>query len=126
MTSIKLTDACLRAGIWQAVLRSEASVDVPPTLQVSHMGQPVQGLTVDEDPNQPSTYLLRLPVPAQLLNDGVQSFVVSDSATGDVLETFSIVSGHPLDQDLRAEMDLLRAELDILKQAFRRHCSEGG
>lgn len=126
MTSIKLTDVCLRSGVWQAVLRAEGRADVPPALQVSHMGQPVQGLTVDEIPDQPATYILRLPVPAQLLNDGVQSFVVSDSATGDVLETFSIVSGHPLDQDLRAEMDLLRAELDMLKQAFRRHCSEGG
>ena len=26
--------------------------------------------------------------------------------------------------DLRAEMDLMRAELDMLKRAFRRHCVE--
>jgi hypothetical protein len=29
-----------------------------------------------------------------------------------------------LDEDIRAEVDLLRAELDLLKRAFRRHCSE--
>jgi hypothetical protein len=29
-----------------------------------------------------------------------------------------------LAEDIRAEMDLLRAELDLLKQAFRRHCVE--
>jgi hypothetical protein len=29
-----------------------------------------------------------------------------------------------MEDDLRAEVDLLRAELDMLKRAFRRHCLE--
>jgi hypothetical protein len=30
----------------------------------------------------------------------------------------------PLEEDIRAEVSLLRAELDLLKRAFRRHCAE--
>jgi hypothetical protein len=37
---------------------------------------------------------------------------------------FAIVTGEPLDDDIRAELDLLRAELEMLKRAFRRHCLE--
>jgi hypothetical protein len=29
-----------------------------------------------------------------------------------------------MEEDIRAELDLLRAELDLLKRAFRRHCVE--
>lgn len=125
MTSIKLTDASLRSGVWEGVLTVGAPPVAPPVLEVSHLGQPVPGVRVTPVPDQPDRFIVQLPIPTELLHDGVQSFVVSDSATGDVLETFSIIAGHPLDRDLRAEIDLLRAELDMLKQAFRRHCSEG-
>jgi hypothetical protein len=57
-----------------------------------------------------------------ILNDGVQTFVIQNA--GQTLGSFSIVSGRPLDHDLRSEIDLLRAELDLLKRAFRRHCVE--
>ena len=40
------------------------------------------------------------------------------------LASFTVVMGQPLDEDIRAEMALLRAELDMLKRAFRRHCVE--
>ena len=50
----------------------------------------------------------------------------------DVLECFNftlslpgtIVTGVAMEDDVRAEIDLLRAELDMLKRAFRRHCLE--
>lgn len=32
----------------------------------------------------------------------------------------SLVAGAPLDIDLRVEIDLIRAELDLLKREFRR------
>ena len=34
------------------------------------------------------------------------------------------LAGEALAHDIRAEIDLLRAELDMLKRAFRRHCLE--
>ena len=44
--------------------------------------------------------------------------------TGDTLDSISIITGEVLSDDIRAEMNLLRAELDMLKKAFRRHCIE--
>jgi hypothetical protein len=44
--------------------------------------------------------------------------------TGETLAHFTIITGVPMEDDLRAEVDLLRAELDMLKRAFRRHCVE--
>jgi hypothetical protein len=68
---------------------------------------------------------LRLVLPADLLTDGVQTVVIRDRASGARLDSFAIVCGSPLDDDLRAEIDLLRAELELLKRAFRRHVAEG-
>ena len=72
------------------------------------------------------TWPVSVPIPADLLGDGVQTFLVRDAATGDRIGAFTIVTGAPLEDDIRAEIDLLRAELDMLKKAFRRHCIETG
>jgi hypothetical protein len=56
----------------------------------------------------------------------VQTFLVREAGSGATLGHFTIVAGVPLEADLRAEVDLLRAELDMLKKAFRRHCVESG
>jgi hypothetical protein len=45
-------------------------------------------------------------------------------ATDAVLASFAFLAGDALSEDIRAEMDLLRDELDMLKRAFRRHCVE--
>jgi hypothetical protein len=70
---------------------------------------------------RPGDWFLRLPVPADRLDDGVQTFLLRDRDGGQTLGHFSIVAGLPLEADLRAEIDLLRAELDLLKRVFRRH-----
>ena len=41
-----------------------------------------------------------------------------------MLDSFALMSGDALSYDIRAEMTLLREELDMLKRAFRRHCLE--
>jgi len=65
-----------------------------------------------------------VPVPVSALSDGVHSFLISDKRTGEKLNSFSILAGDPVRDDIRSELDLLRAELDMLKKAFRRHCVE--
>jgi hypothetical protein len=72
----------------------------------------------------PGVWFLRFPIPPEVISDGVQTFVISDAATNAVVATFSLLAGDVLDHDLRAEISLLRAELDMLKRAFRRHCAE--
>ena len=55
----------------------------------------------------------------------MQTYLVADAATGEP-RLLRLVAGEALAHDLRAEIDLLRAELDMLKRAFRRHCLETG
>lgn len=45
-------------------------------------------------------------------------------AGGVTLARFTLVAGQALEEDIRAELNLLRAELDLLKRAFQRHCRE--
>ena len=40
------------------------------------------------------------------------------------MASITLIGDEVTGPDLRAEVDLLRAELDMLKRAFRRHCVE--
>jgi len=53
-----------------------------------------------------------------------ENFIISDGKTGMTLNSFALLFGEVLAEDIRAEMGLLREELDLLKSAFRRHCVE--
>lgn len=65
-----------------------------------------------------------MPIPAEAVADGVQTFVIFDAAGSTRLGDFTLIAGEAVSDDLRAEVELLRAELDMLKRAFRRHCLE--
>lgn len=108
----------ISAGVWEAVWTGAEA----PQMQVVHLERDLAGLGIE--PLEPGKWKLRLPIPAELLSDGVQTFLVQQA--GETVERFTIVTGSPLEEDLRAEIDLLRAELDLLKRAFRRHCVETG
>jgi hypothetical protein len=75
-------------------------------------------------PERSGEWLVQVPVPAELLSEGVQTFLIRNMATGEKLQHFTIITGVAMEDDLRAEVELLRAELDLLKRAFRRHCLE--
>lgn len=120
MSEARLTGARIRAGRWEAELAAPGKA--APAVEVWHLDQPLDGVTVTAAGD--SRWFVSVPVPAELLSDGVQTFLVRDGATGDRLGQFTIVTGVPLEDDIRAELDLLRAELDMLKKAFRCHCVE--
>ena len=63
-------------------------------------------------------------VPAAAIADGLQTLLVVDRASGATLASITLIGDEVTGPDLRAEVDLLRAELDMLKRAFRRHCVE--
>jgi hypothetical protein len=65
-----------------------------------------------------------VPLPASVIADGVQTVLITDAESGARLASIPILSGSALEEDLRAEVGLLRSELDMLKRAFRRHCTE--
>ncbi|MGC9369460.1 MAG: hypothetical protein ACP5DX_08000 [Paracoccaceae bacterium] len=123
MGEMVLTKARIRAGVWEGVL-SGVPEGPAPRLEVLHLETPVEGVTLTADPAVPGQFRVAVPIPAELLSDGVQTFVIRDAAGGARLGSFAIVTGEPLEEDIRAEVDLLRAELDMLKKAFRRHCLE--
>ncbi len=118
MPEATLTRTAIATGRWHGVLTGP---DAPPDLQVTHQGTVVAGLTVS-DRADGDGWDVMVPIPTELIGDGVQTFVIADRTSGETLATFALMAGEALAGDIRAEIDLLRAELDMLKRAFRRHC----
>ncbi|MCK0095897.1 hypothetical protein MWU60_09995 [Yoonia sp. F2084L] len=115
-----LMNAQIKAGVWQGDLVGAG--ENTPQVQVTHLGVALEGVTCTHDGTH-DVWRLTVPIPPTLINDGVQTFLVRD-ADGTTLAQFSIVAGEPLADDLRAEIALLRGELELLKKAFRQHCNE--
>ena len=121
MSETVLTKTRIRAGVWEGVLSGAAE---PPVLDVLLLGQILPGVSVTAVPDRPGDWAVRVPVPSEALNEGVQTFVIRDKATQETLAHFTVITGVAMEDDMRAEVDLLRAELDMMKRAFRRHCLE--
>ncbi len=119
--TVTLTKTRLVAGVWEGVFSDVKGT--PPDIVVTHLGDAIDGVVVKKAA-QSDDWVVHVPVPAELLSDGLQTFVISDVETETVLNSFTILSGEGLSEDIRAEMTLLREELDMLKSAFRRHCVE--
>lgn len=123
LSPYRLTPLTFRAGVWEGLL----------TLLDADAPTPVIDLCLGRDrlseaslsANADGTWGVKVPLPACALSEGIQTFSLVDRDTGMMLDSFTMALGEPLDTDLRAEIDLLRAELDLLKRAFRRHCAEG-
>lgn len=125
MSDLKLTRIRFFEGVWEGLLEDPAPGAGDPAIRVLLADRPIEGVTLEEKA-EPGRWQLRFPVPARLLGDGCHTFVFVDASTGEVLERFSIIAGEALGEDIRAEVDMLRAELDMLKRAFRRHCRDSG
>lgn len=119
-----LTHIRTRAGIWEGVLRPEG--DGAPEVGVSFEDTPVEGVELSPMDGGQGDWTLRFPIPSEAVSDGVRTILIVDKASGERLGSYTIVAGRALDDDFRAELELLRAELDMLKRAFRRHCVETG
>lgn len=121
MDEFTLTKTRIRAGIWEGVVSGAIEA---PSLAVLHLEKPVQGVTVTAVADRAGDWLVQVPIPADLLSEGVQTFLIVNAVTAEKLQHFTVITGVAMEDDLRAEVDLLRAELDMLKRAFRRHCLE--
>ncbi|MEO0390730.1 MAG: hypothetical protein AAF218_07285 [Pseudomonadota bacterium] len=119
MSAMTLTPIGLKGGVWSAML-SGGEADAP-VIRVMHEDRSLEDVTVSDRGSD--GWLVQVPVPSDLLSDGVQTFLVLDS-TDAQLGHFSVLAGAGIGHDIRAEVALLRGELDLLKRAFRRHCSE--
>lgn len=121
MTDLTLTRTRVRAGVWEGLL---TTTNPQPVIEAVHLQKPLPGLVVAPVPDTAGAWAVSLPLPPALLTEGVQTILFRDAATGETLQHFTIITGAEGEDDLRAEVDLLRAELDTLKRAFRRHCLE--
>lgn len=119
MADMTLTRMRLAEGVWEGLLSAQDKV--APRLRLRHRDELVgEPETVEAEAGR---WLVRFRLPVERLSDGVQTFVIEDAETGNALSYETIFAGE-VDDDIRAEVSLLRAELDLLKRAFRRHCSE--
>jgi len=121
MADLTLTKTRIYEGHWEGILTIAADSAYSPEIEVTYLEKAVPGVMLRPDDEG---YAIRVPIPMAALADGVQTFLIRDLKTGNTLDSFTVITGEPLEHDIRAEIDLLRAELDMLKRAFRRHCVE--
>ncbi len=123
MSDLTITKTRLFEGVWEGVITREDGGDSPPEIEATHLQKPLDGVEVIARPEE-KLWVLRVPIPPHVIADGVQTFLINDRATGETIGNFALMSGDALSYDIRAEVTLLREELDLLKRAFRRHCLE--
>jgi hypothetical protein len=124
MPDFKLTRRQIRAGVYQGSLAATGRTKRKPALEMRLLGVLLGSVTLTPDSKLNRCWDVRVNIPANILADGVQTFVISDKKTGETLDSFAIITGEVLQDDLRAEIALLQSELDMLKKAFRAHCRE--
>ncbi|MDO5529777.1 MAG: hypothetical protein Q4F71_10280 [Paracoccus sp. (in: a-proteobacteria)] len=114
----------LQGGIWSGLLSRE----VPPA--AIHLVHAAEIVGTAQITAEGGAYRIDAAIPAARLSDGMQTFLLveqqgeASDARADsgapVMARLHILAGRPLDQDMKAEIELLRAELDLLKREFRR------
>lgn len=118
-TAPTLTATRIAEGWWEGEL---SGADSAPPVEAWHLDRRIDGIEVATLAGRSGLHSVRVPIAASVLSEGVQTVLIK--LGDDILASFTIVAGAPLEEDLRAEISLLRAELDLLKRAFRRHCAE--
>lgn len=122
MSQLDVTKIRLFNGAWEGIITGAGDQGAQPDIQVLYLDKPVAGVKLAEDREQ-GHWTIRIPIPPEAVSDGVQTFLICTS-DNQKLADFTLIAGEAMADDVRAEVDLLRAELDMLKRAFRRHCLE--
>lgn len=123
MSELTLAKIRLRNGVWEGRVTGAPTTGRRPDIRVTHLDQQIENVELTEGSDS-SFWDIKIPIPASAIVDGVQTFLIYDHETDTKLGDFSLIAGEAVSDDLRAEVELLRAELDMLKRAFRRHCLE--
>lgn len=119
----------LKGGIWQGVLNRDTR---PGRVILSHLGDTVTEARVTED--GPGRWRIAASIPSDRISDGVQTFIlIEDGGTGteppgpgaERLSVLTLLAGTVMDEDIQAEIALLKAEVELLKREFRRMAAEG-
>jgi hypothetical protein len=122
MAEETLTRVRLQGGRYEGLYAGAAEA----ALEAVHEGKVVAVAQVTQDETAPGRFRVAIDLPASVIGEGVQVITLRSTVSGAALDRITLMSGAPLDEDIRAEVALLRDELEMLKRAFRRHCSETG
>jgi len=123
MIEVELTKTKITEGVWEGVLTQLGANAYDPDVVVTHMNEALGGVEVTKA-RKKRTWDLRIPIPSHAISEGVQTFLITDRGLDQVLGSFAMMAGDVLSYDIRAEVNLLREELDMLKRSYRRHCRE--
>jgi hypothetical protein len=107
----------LADGRWEGRLTGPAGA-APPPLAATWAGAEIAEARVVA--RAPGEWTVSLLLPPALMTDGTQVLAVGPRG-GDPLCLESFAFGDPLAGDLRAELEALRTEVEVLKRALRRH-----
>lgn len=121
MTEKRLIKTRINGGVWEGVL---SGAETQPHLEAYLLERTVPGVRVEAVAGRPGEWAVQVPIPADALAEGVQTFLIREVGATETLAHFTVITGVAMEDDVRAEVDLLRQELDMLKRAFRRHCLE--
>ena len=122
--TLEITQIKFSQGVWQGLISGAAPrTDHLPKFDVKLHEEPVDNVQVIRTQDTDELHL-QITIPPSAVGSGVHSFVITEHQSLDVLARFTLIGGDLAEQDLRAEIDLLKAELELLKRAFRRHCVE--
>lgn len=120
MSRLTLTPTRMQEGVWHGQLVQDGPGE--PLVRVSYLDQDLDAVSLT--PTEENTWDLSVVVPPEAIADGIHTVLITDRTDDTRLAAFSFIAGEAIGEDIRAEIELLRGELDLLKRAFRRHCVE--
>lgn len=121
MTALQLTKTSLKQGVWQGIITGMG--EDAPKIEVTHENTALTDIVLTHNESA-DHWTLSVPIPRDAIADGVHILMIRDTETGEKIGHITLQADEVAGDDLRAEMELMRAELDMLKRAFRRHCVE--
>lgn len=113
----------LEGGVWEGHLTGPEGAP-PPALAAFVDGHRLDPVAITPATTPGGTgWRVTVALPRALMTDGIRRLAIGleDAAP---LATETLVFGDAVAADLRAELEALRVELDLLKRAFRRHLAE--
>ena len=123
MAKFELIRTCLKNGRYEGTLTTSGRRVKVPALQITLPDSSLMDVEITRDGKG---WALKADLPDFPLTEGVQTYHVRVVGTGEILDSFAVIAGDPATDDLRGDLELLRAELDMLRRAFRAHVVEKG
>ena len=124
MSDLVLIRKTIRGGQYEGQLSTNAKLRNDPVLTLKLPDGSDSDVSVTLNEAKPKTCDVVARVPGISLAEGIQTYVLQDSKSGKSLDSFAVVCGEPVQEDLRTEIALIRAELEMLKASFRKHVAE--